>query len=208
MLQDSDSEPSESEPLVQKKEPPPVPKRDPRVWKSNTPKSSSDESSSPTAHVEILENRTDERREEKPCLPVSGSCSKSISVEQCSLGSGKVCIPGESQNSSHRGVTSHNTSSRGNSKRIHDIKTNLENVPENDEVITNCFQDEPSTSKEEYASDGKIQSRECNPDYGEMSSGLACPFFGVKNYLHQFYDKPSVKDPNLYEDDFPVIRNN
>ncbi|KAL7640160.1 UNVERIFIED_CONTAM: hypothetical protein RMT77_009574 [Armadillidium vulgare] len=34
----------------------------------------------------------------------------------------------------------------------------------------------------------------------KTDASLLCPFFGVKNYLHHFYERPDVKDPHLYEE--------
>ncbi|XP_071538903.1 neurensin-1-like [Panulirus ornatus] len=55
-------------------------------------------------------------------------------------------------------------------------------------------------SNEKSTEEDQEQQHETPGGSSIKSPTPLCPFFGVKNYLHHFYEKPDVSDPALYED--------
>ncbi|XP_068212077.1 neurensin-1-like [Palaemon carinicauda] len=74
-----------------------------------------------------------------------------------------------------------------------EVKPRLSLVPETNEKSPD--EDHPEGVPVE---DQAEEARKKKKDF-ESPTPL-CPFFGVRNYLHQFYEKPDVHDPTLYED--------
>ncbi|XP_066971598.1 uncharacterized protein [Macrobrachium rosenbergii] len=107
------------------------------------------------------------------------------------------------------GSSSSSSSSRTNApprtpSRLHlDSKPRLSLVPESNERSLDEDQQQPS---EGGAGGGASHASAAEGDEAKKakknleSPTPLCPFFGVRNYLHQFYEKPEVNDPSLYED--------
>ncbi|XP_064092075.1 uncharacterized protein LOC135205429 isoform X2 [Macrobrachium nipponense] len=88
--------------------------------------------------------------------------------------------------------------------RLHlDSKPRLSLVPESNERSLDEDQQQPPEGggggSAPLASAGEGDEAKKAKKNLESPTPL-CPFFGVRNYLHQFYEKPEVNDPSLYED--------
>ncbi|XP_018021925.1 uncharacterized protein LOC108678092 [Hyalella azteca] len=180
MLEDSDSEPSESEPLVQQPIATGAIRKDPDVWKSSSGKSAQAGTSSAPSVMKSRKNPA-------PAPPITVvSESSTVTNVKCNT----------NKSSGDKGVVTRNSS-----KRLQDLVSHLEQVPENEEPEGSSGAGNDDEAENASSEPNRAQEDPSSP-IAEPSS-LGCPFFGVKNYLHHFYDKPNVKDPSIYEDILP-----
>lgn len=220
MLEDSDSEPSESEPLVQQPQPPP--RRSPGVWKSSGSSSSSGSGSVIGSMPSESPNTTVKTSEPGSINKSANSSGITNTTSKSSSGLNTTGIKTDSASTNNNsgvsaagGCSQTQTQQRGgaqvhrgsSSKRLQELVSHLEQVPENEEVdssvsVVGGSVGGSGATQTAAQDDDEQREGETSPD--EEIPSLACPFFGVRNYLHQFYDKPTVKDPTLYEDIFPV----
>lgn len=61
-------------------------------------------------------------------------------------------------------------------------------------------------STEEEADKQKEADEKAGSQNTSESPTPICPFFGVRNYLHHFYEKQDISNPALYED-VPLVGN-
>ncbi|CAL4084398.1 unnamed protein product, partial [Meganyctiphanes norvegica] len=53
--------------------------------------------------------------------------------------------------------------------------------------------------RDDTSSEDDLRQNKGQRSWGESPTAM-CPFFGVKNYLHNFYEKDDITNPALYED--------
>ena len=128
MLEDSDSEPSESEPLVSRSDV----KRDPGIWKSNSGKSGPDSSTGAISKNSYRNGSTQPPK----TTPKSGARRLPPNPGGGSTGATDMPHNPSASNSPTSSTRSGGTIlSRGSSKKLQDlVSSQLEKVPENEET--------------------------------------------------------------------------